>query len=676
MKKRITSYIQHLCQKMDIMNKGCIRHTVLLTIVTVICCLWTSCEGVGKRGLDNIYTTEQKAKIESGLRQLNDLQLDGVTKVSTKNVGDSIFLRHMVANRLMAHRMRHQANFLRAIDYGRIAYNKAVLAEDTIEIVMNLNEIGTNFRRIGALSGALEHHYKALAIAGLYSDTADLLNKRNLTYAYNGIGNIAMSMHNNNEAKRCFQRGLQLEKEIDSKVGLAINYANLGSIMQDECKYDSALYYYELSYKMNQLCGSTLGQALCHNHFGSLFEVQNLLDSAKVRYQKGYTMLTSLSDKWHWLVSCVSLGRVLLKMGQLEEAEKYLLNARDIATTADATESLGEAHELLAELYRKKGDFNKALDEVAKTRELNDAIRSEILTSTFNNAQIAYIRDKESREVDILNDRKLSEDRQNKMWKIISAVIIVVLLIIIVQMWITSRFVKKRNMSLKKMQADKNKVFEVISSEMRQPAMEQRNTLQYIIENQDELTRQERKEYLIQAYGSAVKQVDLLSNLLTWSHIKLGDMKPNVTLVNLCQVVTEAIDILHLSAKQKNISFVLPYDNGLMVKADSEMLMCIVLNLISNAIKYSYAGGEISIKYKEDAFTRTLCVEDRGIGMDEKQLASVLKPTQIDSDVSYDKIAGLGLRISLALAKSNNGKLTAESRQHRGTMFMLTLPKG
>lgn len=657
------------------MRKNYLQYGIVLLATVIAGCWFTSCDGVRQQRYGVIFSEEQKERIDKEMHHMSDAQLVLASKITSTDIHDSIFLQSMFANRIMSSRMRRVANFQKAIDYGREAYSKAVVLGDTVEIVRMLNELGTNFRRVGALSDALEYHYKALAISVSFSDKDGVRNKTNMTYAYNGIGNIALSMHNNDEAKRCFQLGIKLEEEIDSKLGLAINFANLGSIMQDECKYDSALYYYERSYEMNKLCGSSLGVALCENHFGSLFEMQQLLDSARVHYQKGYKILTSSSDRWHWLVSCVSLGRVLLKMGNLKEAEQYLLSARDIAQTADATESLEEAHSLLAELYRKRGDFKKALDEVAKSQELNEAIRRDMQTSTFNNARLGYIKEKELREVAAMNDRKLFEAEQRKSWMIISWVVLAIVVVIAIQLYFTIRLVRRRNQTLKDTNEDKNKVFSVLSSEMKVPALEQRDTLRYIIENQDELTPQEQREYLIQAYGSSVRQVDQLSNLFTWSHIKLGDTTPNMTSVNLCQVVTEAIDILYLSAKQKNISFALPYDNGLMVTADSEMLMCIVLNLISNAIKFSYSGGEICIKYKEDAFAVMLFIEDHGVGMDEHQLSSILKNSELDRTVDLENIQGLGLPICVALAKKINGALSAESRLHRGSTFILTMQK-
>lgn len=647
-----------------------IKILLLATILASV--LLYSCDSNGRKGSNARFSDELKNEIEKEMSKLPESKLKVAANVTSKNTSDTLFLRGLIANRLMSVKMRHEANFSKAIDYAKIAYDKAVMIEDTVEIVKELNELGTNFRRIGALTDALECHYKALAIAGVYSDSTSFSNMKNLTYAYNGIGNIALSMHNNTEAKRCFKLGLVLEKEVGSDIGLAINYANLGSIMQDELKYDSAFHYYSLSYMKNEQCGSQLGLALCHNHFGSLFEDQDLLDSAKVRYKRSYDMLISSSDKWHWLVSCVSLGRVYFKLGDLEEAEKYLVSARDIATHTDAMEYLEEAHELLAELYRQKGDLKSALKEVEQSIALSEIIRKGLQSNTFSNAQMMYLREKESREQQIKMGKRSFEQERRSLWTKVAIIIVIMGMLLTTLMIVTIKGIRKRNKAVKHLQDTRNKVFSVISSEMKSPAIEQRDTLQYIIENKNELAEEDQKRYLMQAYGSAVRQVDQLSNLLAWTHLQMGDVKPKPEAVNLCQVVTEAIDMLSLTAKQKNITFAIPYDNGIMVYADPEMLSCIVLNLLSNAIKYSYTGGEVTIKYKDEAFFMMLYIEEHGAGMDEAQISALNRKQDV---VDMDMSNGLGLRLCHELANKSNGSLSVESKHHRGSTFVLTLPK-
>ncbi|MDO4461072.1 MAG: tetratricopeptide repeat-containing sensor histidine kinase [Bacteroidia bacterium] len=636
-----------------------------------------SCGDGGRNGYGVSFSDELKYDIEKEMDRLPESRLRLAAKITTPNPSDTIYIRGLIANRLMSVKMRHEANFTKAITYARTAYDRAVLIEDTVEIVKNLNELGTNYRRIGALTDALEYHYKALAIASVYHDSTSIIALKNLTYAYNGVGNIALSMHNYDEAKRCFLLGLKLEDQLGSQVGMAINYANLGSIMQKEEKYDSAFYYYSKSYETNLKCGSSLGVALCHNHFGSLYELQNKLDSAKIRYRQSYDMLLTSSDKWHWLVSCVSLGRVCLKMNNLNEAEEYLVSARDIATHTDAAESLEEAHELLASLYRRKGNLKAALAEVEHTIELNETIRRGLQNNTFNNAQMMYLRDKAAREHQIQMEKAAMESERRSTWNKINILVVIVIIVVVTHLVITFRRIRSRNNLVKSLQNSRNRVFSIISSEVKTPAVEQRDELRYLVENIDSLSVDEQKQHLMQIYTIAVKQVEQLNSLQTWAHIQMGYVKPNIQAINLCQLVTSSIDMLSLAAKQKNINFDMPYDNSKLVSADSEMLSCVMLNLLTYAIKLSLSGGEVVIRYKDEAFFTMLYIEEHGVVLSEEQIATLLerKSDIADVDTDADVSSAIGMRICVELINRCNGSLSIERRVNRGSTFVLTLPK-
>lgn len=642
----------------------------------VIVILW-GCEPSREYDSSSVFTQEQRESAEHIVKTMTPRQLEMLAAITTRGESrDTVLLQSQIACRQLASKLRHEANFTKAIEYARLSYVKSMSMGDTIEILRSLNELGTCFRRIAALTEALDYHYRALTVANAYSDTMDILIKKAQTSALNGVGNIALKMNNLSEAKRCFSESLIKDKELGSALGMAMNYANLGSIMHTEEKYDSALFFYERSYALNEQCGSLTGMGLCHNHFGTLFETRNLLDSARVHYELSYKLLSDSKDKWHWLVSCVSLGRVCLMQGRVAEAELYLLKARDIAKDADATESLEQSHRLLAKLYRQNNDYAKALVEMDESQKLNEAMRKEMQENTFNSVQLEYIKQKGDREVEIERSRVRVEQEQAKLKKNTIVVLSIVSLFFICVAFFAIRTYRNRKELMVQVNADKNKVFGVVSKTMKVPAIEQRNALQFIIDNIDELTIPEARQYLIRAYSSSVSQVDMLSNIISWVHIQMGDVAPKPVNVNFHQLVAEAVDMLSLSSKQKNISFAMPIDRGGLVYADPDMLQCIVLNILSNAIKFSYSGGEVNIKFRDDTFAIMLYVEDHGVGMTKEQLSSVLKPNKRLSNYDFkDSISGLGLNICVELAKKNNGSISVESRQHRGSTFILTMPK-
>jgi signal transduction histidine kinase len=117
-------------------------------------------------------------------------------------------------------------------------------------------------------------------------------------------------------------------------------------------------------------------------------------------------------------------------------------------------------------------------------------------------------------------------------------------------------------------------------------------------------------------------------------------------------------------------------DTALRVRADREKLQQILLNLLTNAIKFTEPGGEIRVACSAQQGKVRISVTDTGVGIAADKLASVFEPfVQIDQRLTRPhEGVGLGLAISRDLARGMGGDLAAESTLGRGSTFTLTLP--
>ena len=131
-------------------------------------------------------------------------------------------------------------------------------------------------------------------------------------------------MENLPEALRYFHEALASEKELRSPLGQAINYANIGNVYKMMQQYDSAFVYYRHSMEQNTVAKSKLGVGLCHIHFGEIYERQKEYDKAEAEYQEAYHIMENISDTWHWLRACLSLGRINLLQGDDQKAQQYI----------------------------------------------------------------------------------------------------------------------------------------------------------------------------------------------------------------------------------------------------------------------------------------------------------------------------------------------------------------
>lgn len=147
-----------------------------------------------------------------------------------------------------------------------------------------------------------------------------------------GIGNVYLTLENCEMADSIFRIALEEERTLDSDLGLAMNYANLGSIFEMRGMMDSAFVYYNYSMEHNRAAGSVVGISLCHNHIGRLFEKKGQWDQAIREYRNAYDLMVADNDLYHWLESCLALARVNIYKGDLRMAEAFLEHAEGAAT--------------------------------------------------------------------------------------------------------------------------------------------------------------------------------------------------------------------------------------------------------------------------------------------------------------------------------------------------------
>jgi signal transduction histidine kinase len=155
-----------------------------------------------------------------------------------------------------------------------------------------------------------------------------------------------------------------------------------------------------------------------------------------------------------------------------------------------------------------------------------------------------------------------------------------------------------------------------------------------------------------------------------------GRIKYDPARVNLLEVVNEKLSLFVPMARMKNIEICHEIPQNLNVFADKNMLMLILRNLITNAIKFTYSGGIIKIGAVKSGDTIEIFVEDNGVGMDNDTVEHIFK---IDSrytsiGTNKEKGTGLGLILCKEFVEKNNGKILVESQVKKGTKFIFILP--
>jgi len=248
----------------------------------------------------------------------------------------------------------------------------------------------------------------------------------------------------------------------------------------------------------------------------------------------------------------------------------------------------------------------------------------------------------------------------------------------------------KYNTELKDLNQSKDKFFSIVAHDLRSPFQGMLGFTDLILDELESLSKNEIKEYLQKVRDSSYSTFTLLENLLNWSRMQTGRMPYKPSDFSLNEVVEGILGLLDSNAQNKNIRLANNLETDYTAYADRQMLHSILLNLTTNAIKFTYPGGQVSIDAKikhicEDMYEdESICeqklleisVSDTGTGMPPEVMDKIFK---IDDHFSQagtanEQGAGLGLILVKEMTEKHGGILTIRSEVGRGSVFTFTIP--
>lgn len=238
-----------------------------------------------------------------------------------------------------------------------------------------------------------------------------------------------------------------------------------------------------------------------------------------------------------------------------------------------------------------------------------------------------------------------------------------------------NRHITKQNHDLERINSEKNKLMSIIAHDLRSPLSNIQNYLELVTEY--ELDTAERRMVEGDLLKVTRRTIDMLGKLLVWSKAQMDGVNVKLSYVNLRDALFNTIELEKAIALKKDISLTTELNWGIKIVADSDMLQLVIRNLISNAIKFTTAGGQISFKAKQIGSECWLIIRDSGIGMSiEKQSELFSLQAQSTFGTDNEKGVGLGLLLCKEFTELQGGRIWVESSPGEGTAFFVSMPAG
>lgn len=359
-------------------------------------------------------------------------ELDTIHLLLNESINSSYLEGQLVGFNALGRYCRDHSFFKKSILNYKKAYEISEKIDNVLFQIKILNSIGSVYRRQDDIRNALNYHQDALLKANsIKNPTLDI--KKTISIAQNSMGNIYLSLRQYKLALKEFSMSIITQKEINHKLGLAINYQNIGYANQELGNLEIALKNYTTSLYYNDLINSNIGKIICNYSIASTLIKQQKYTEALTKVTSVLPIAIKEDDKYYLSSTYNVLGLAQVYLNK-PEAEKTLLKALNIAKEHKIQQSVVKAHEYLAIFYERQKNYKKAFFYYRKAIE-EDA-------KTFNDRNLKYVselttrQEKERVENQIkslakqneINQLQLSKNKNTLIIIIVSSVLICVLL--------------------------------------------------------------------------------------------------------------------------------------------------------------------------------------------------------------------------------------------------------
>jgi signal transduction histidine kinase len=234
---------------------------------------------------------------------------------------------------------------------------------------------------------------------------------------------------------------------------------------------------------------------------------------------------------------------------------------------------------------------------------------------------------------------------------------------------------EEQTIKLTNMNTFKNKLFSIISHDLRSPVYALRDLFNNAADGH--ISAEEVRELIPDAASDLNYTSGLMENLLQWakSQMQSSDTRPQA--LDLSVMMHDVMQLLRLQATSKKVRLENRIKKSMFVYADKDMLNLVIRNLVSNAIKFTGEGGKVMVEANEaDSFVE-VSVKDTGTGMSRETLDKLNENNFFTTKgTANESGTGLGLMLCKEFLAKNGGRMYVESTEGEGSTFSFTLPIG
>ncbi len=578
-----------------------------------------------------------------------------------------------------------------AVVYYKEALNIDKSINNLKGVIRHQLNLGVIYSDRGNYKTALDYYFESLKY------TLKSKDKINEGIVLGNIGNIYNKLNKNDKAIEYYFKAIEVNKKNKYDVSLAYNYNNLAGIYYQLNDYDKAQFYNEKIIKLQNIIGDKgmvlsaksaltfilINKKLYNEAINIFKEIEldiNLIESnsKKSELYLGYGNLYLSKVSQDSIQKKSSLGK------EIDLAIKYLELAKFYMDTTQFSPINSEIFNYLYQVYQFKGNYFKSLQNFKKYKIYQDSIFSKVNRNSLVEFESKLELELKNKQLKI-KELEIEKAKANQLFTIIALVLVIALLITFIYLFTANlkktKLLEVQNIKINDINQTKDKLFAIIAHDLINPVSNFKNVTQVLHDLFKELDEAEQLEYLSLMKDSSEGLLDMLKNLLEWSHIQRGQIDVKTDTFPLLNIINQNFSLFKVSATNKSIKLHTNItDENLNIIADYNLFTTTVRNIISNAIKYTPEGGEILIINEiinvNNQKQLELRIKDSGIGISKEKIDKLFNLASIESTpgTHNEKGTGLGLLLCKDFMELQNGTIRIESEEGQGTTLILTIP--
>lgn len=516
---------------------------------------------------------------------------------------------------------------------------------DSLNYLVCLRKIGNNYDYMNEHQIALEYYNKCVELA------RKLGNDQLLIATWNNMAGIYNDDGDGERAVEVFNEAVQLALQIGDHEQQTKLYGNLSLTYRGLGKYDSSRLY-------------------------AVRAIQ-LAKKYKERKSEGF--------------GYQALGYLYFELGRLDSSEFYMNKTLEISLKIRNAQLETNASKQLEEIYYKTGRFKEAYELLSLVKEQEDSLYNQQTLQLIQSMKIQY--ENEKHELEMAENRlrlqQADESLIREKNRQIVLIVVVFLLLIILFLILRGYVLRKRNneqlltknteierhaQQVERLNETRSRWFINVAHELRTPLTLIKGPVQRLLSSGTLMPEMLSDLILIERNAHTI--TNQVNEMLELARMEEGQMTLRCTTFDICELVRYTVSNFDSRAERLGIALNCQATGSFYLRADRDKLYKLLINLVSNALKFTPKGGRVSVQLSTLPPLR-ISVEDNGRGISEEDLPHVFERfyQSANPENLLEGGTGIGLALSKEIAEMHQGSLSVSSRQGAGSVFTLELPE-